>query len=190
MMLSILAESALRSLLLGSVVWVSLNLLRVRNPHLQMTSWVIVLMASLSMPLLMHWTTVTITVKELPVPPPDSLWSAAPPLPEPLRSLPLPDFVAPVAMQSEADPAIDWTIVATAIYAVIAGLLLLRLAVGLCLTWSLVRAAKPLREPWTADWRVRISSAIGGPVTFGSTILLPPQWNDWDIAEASGRARP
>jgi hypothetical protein len=34
MILSILAESALRSLLLGGVVWIGLNLLRVRNPHL------------------------------------------------------------------------------------------------------------------------------------------------------------
>ena len=38
MMLAILAESALRSLLLGSAVWVGLNLLRVRNPHVHMTT--------------------------------------------------------------------------------------------------------------------------------------------------------
>ena len=42
-MLAILAESALRSLLLGSIVWVGLNLLRVRNPHVHMTSWAMVL---------------------------------------------------------------------------------------------------------------------------------------------------
>jgi hypothetical protein len=28
---------------------------------------------------------------------------------------------------------------------------------------------------------VRVSNVIGGPVTFGSTILLPPQWVDWDL---------
>jgi hypothetical protein len=56
-MLAILGESALRSLLLGGVVWIGLYLLRVRNPHVQMTSWVMVLVASLSMPLLMHWIT-------------------------------------------------------------------------------------------------------------------------------------
>jgi len=53
MMLTVLAESALRSLILGSVVWIGLNLLRVRNPHVHMTSWVMVAVASLSMPLLM-----------------------------------------------------------------------------------------------------------------------------------------
>ncbi len=72
MILAILAESALRSLLLGGVVWIGLNLLRVRNPHLHMTSWIVVLAASLTMPLLMHWTTVTVTLQALPVPAPET----------------------------------------------------------------------------------------------------------------------
>ena len=68
-----------------------------------------------------------------------------------------------------------------AIYALVAGILLLRLAIGIYLTWRLACAAKPMRESWTANWRVRMSSVIGGPVTFGSTILLPPQCVDWDL---------
>src|SRR5438477_10626394 len=97
MILAMLAESALRSLVLGSVVWVGLNLLRVRNPHVQMTSWVVVLVASLSMPLLMHWTTVTVTLDPLPVPAPEDLWPAKGPVPEPLRSSLPPAFGNPVA---------------------------------------------------------------------------------------------
>ncbi|HTE97916.1 MAG TPA: M56 family metallopeptidase, partial [Bradyrhizobium sp.] len=69
----------------------------------------------------------------------------------------------------------------TAIYAFVAGMLLLRLAVGIFLTWRLVRAAKPIGEPWAANSNVRVSHVIGGPVTFGSTILLPPQYVDWDL---------
>ena len=42
-------------------MWIGLNLMRVRNPHVHMTCWAMVLVASLSMPLLMHWTTVTVT---------------------------------------------------------------------------------------------------------------------------------
>ncbi|MGZ3292958.1 MAG: hypothetical protein ACXU9D_06740 [Xanthobacteraceae bacterium] len=88
-MLTILAESALRSLILGSVVWIGLNLLRLRNPHVHMTSWVMVLLASLSMPLLMHWTVVGITTDALPAPAaenlwPENLWPAG--SAEPLRS--------------------------------------------------------------------------------------------------------
>ena len=180
-MLAILAESALRSLLLGSVVWIGLNLLRVRNPHVHMTSWVMVLVASLSMPLLMHWTTVSITLDALPVPAPENLWPARSPLPEPLRSsLPL-QLGMPVAARGGSYQAVNWLTVATAIYAFVAGMLLLRLAVGIYLTWHLARTARPMSEPWAANSDVRVSNVIGGPVTFGSTILLPSQCIDWDL---------
>ena len=181
MMLAILAESALRSLLLGSAVWVGLNLLRVRNPHVHMTCWVMVLVASLSIPLLMHWTTVTITLAPLPVPTPEHLWPANSPLPELLRSSPPPELGMPVAAHGGNYEAVNWLTLATAIYAFVAGMLLLRLAVGIFLTWRLVRAAKPISEPWAANSNVRVSHVIGGPVTFGSTILLPPQYVDWDL---------
>jgi beta-lactamase regulating signal transducer with metallopeptidase domain len=184
MMLAILAESALRCLILGSVVWIGLNLLRVRNPHVHMTSWVMVLVASLSMPLLMHWATVSVTLDALPVPATESLWPAnnplTDPLTEPLRSSLPSDPGMPVAISGASHAAVNWLAAATAIYAFVAGILLLRLAVGFYLTWRLVRAAKPMSEPWTADWSVRVSSVIAGPVTFGSTILLPPQCSDWD----------
>lgn len=183
-MLTILAESALRSLVLGSVVWIGLNLLRVRNPHVQMTSWVMVLVASLAMPLLMHWTTVTVTLDALPAPAPEALWPTNSPLTnpaEPLGSSLPPDPGMPAAPLGANYAAVNWLAVATAAYACVAGLLLLRLAVGFYLTWRLVRAAKPMSEPWTADWSVRVSNLIAGPVTFGSTILLPPQFSDWDV---------
>ena len=181
MMLAILAESALRSLLLGGVVWIGLNLLRVRNPHIHMTCWLMVLVASLSMPLLMHWATVSITLQASPVPPPQQLWPAPSPLPEAGPLLQPLDPGVPVAAHAGNYHTVNWPAVATAVYAIVAGMLLLRLALGLALTWRLVRAARPLRAPWTANWRVRVSDAIGGPVTFGSTILLPPQCIDWDF---------
>jgi hypothetical protein len=184
-MLAVLAESALRSLVLGSVVWVGLNLLRVRNPHVHMTSWVLVLVASLSMPLLMHWTTVTVPLDPLPVPSPENLWPTRTLLPEPL-SEPLPLSLPsqsdiPGAARGEIYKAFDWRVFATAIYAIVAGTLLLRLAMGICLTWRLTRSAKPIVEPWAKAVDVRVSEAISGPVTFGSTILLPPQYIEWDV---------
>jgi beta-lactamase regulating signal transducer with metallopeptidase domain len=180
-MLAILAESALRSLILGSVVWVGLNLLRVRNPHVHMTSWVMVLIASLAMPLLMHWTTVTITLDPLPVPTPENLSPAKGSLPESLlSSLPSELGVASPVRRANSQ-AFNWWALATAIYAFVAGMLLLRLAIGVHLTWRLVRAAKPVAASWAANSDVRVSNAVGGPVTFGSTILLPPQYIDWDL---------
>src|SRR5450756_647733 len=117
MLIAALAESALRSLLLGGVVWIGLNLLRVRNPHLHMTSWVMVLVASLSMPLLMHWTVVSITLDALPVPTPEKLWPASYPLPEPLRAVPTPELGMPAAVRSANEQVFNWLALATAIYA-------------------------------------------------------------------------
>ena len=176
MILAILAELALRSLLLGGAVWIGLNLLRVRNPHVHMTSWIVVLAASLAMPLLMRWTTVTVTLQALPMSAPEDFWPANPALPE--SQLPL-DTVAPAAAAA-SHTAFNWLGFATAVYAIVAGMLLFRLAVGVFLTWRLARAATPISESWTGGWRVRISDLIGGPVTFASTILLPPHYRDWD----------
>lgn len=183
MILAILAESALRSLLLGGVVWIGLNLFRVRNPHIHMTCWVAVLGASLAMPLLMHWTTVTVTLKALPLPVAERFWPASPAL-EPLNSSLLPEpALQPDAVAAPAAShwTIDWVLIATTVYAVIAGMLLFRIAIGVFLTWRILRAAAPLDEPWTGGWRVRVSHLVGGPVTFGSTILLPPHYRDWDV---------
>src|SRR5882724_3755603 len=184
MMLAIVAESALRSLLLGGAVCIGLHLLRVRNPHVQMTAWVMVLLASLSMPLLMHWTTVTIALHPSPVPAPDNLWPAQIPFPEPPHeSLPSDLGALGVSGTARAEnvASVNWWAVATAFYASVTAMLLLRLAVGIRLTWRLVSAATPIRESWAANADVRVSDAIGGPVTFGSTILLPPQCIDWDL---------
>jgi beta-lactamase regulating signal transducer with metallopeptidase domain len=186
-MLAILAESALRSLLLGGVVWIGLHLLRARNPHVQMTCWVMVLLASLSMPLLMHWTTVTVTVLSSPpparenIPPAGSISPDHTPLLEPSRSLPPAEPVAAGPARGVPHEAVNWWAVATVIYAFVAGMLLLRLAVGLHLTWRLVRAARPIREPWTSGTDVRVSDVVGGPVAFGSTVLLPSHYVDWDL---------
>jgi hypothetical protein len=180
-MLQILAESALRSFLLGSTVWIGLNLLCVRNPHVQMTSWAMVLIASLSMPLLMHWTTVTITLESAAVPIPEKLWSSETPLPESLNSSMPSALRIPGVARGGREEAVNWWNLAAAIYALVSAVLLLRLALGVYLTWGLVRAAKPIREPWAANLNVRVSNVIGGPVTFGSIILLPSHYVEWDL---------
>ena len=180
-MLAILAESALRSFLLGSIVWVGLNLLRMQNPHVQMTSWAMVLIASLSMPLLIHWMTVTITLEPSAVPTPEKLWPSGIPLPEPLSSSIPSDLQIRSMAGGGKEAAINWWGVGAVIYLLVSAVLLLRIALGVYLTWRLVRAAKPIREPWAANSNVRVSNVIGGPVTFGSTILLPPQCMEWDL---------
>ena len=43
------------ALVLGSVVWAGLHLLRVKNPHVHMTSWAVVLLASCLPLLVTSW---------------------------------------------------------------------------------------------------------------------------------------
>ncbi|MGL3107685.1 M56 family metallopeptidase [Bradyrhizobium sp. BR 1432] len=179
-MIATLAEAALRSFVLGGIVWFGLTLFRVRNPHVHMTAWVVVLLASLAMPFVMHWPTLTITRPPVPMPAPDDF------LPADLSMLELPQPSLPVASGAAIVPpagsglSINWWLVATIIYAGVTACLLLRLMIGLCLTWRMARAAAPMKGTELIAADVRISRDVGGPVTFGSTILVPPQFAGWD----------
>src|SRR5262249_48994197 len=140
-MLALLAESALRSLLLGAAVWLGLKLLRVRNPHVLMTAWTLVLAASLAMPALMRLVTGTVPGAP-PAPPAEIVWpieAIAPALPE-SRPQPVPPSageqaaaahdaaLTPLAVHpaSSARSQVDWRSLATGVYLLIGGLLLLR----------------------------------------------------------------
>ncbi|MEZ2143906.1 M56 family metallopeptidase [Bradyrhizobium sp. DN5] len=179
-MIATLAEAALRSFVLGGIVWFGLTLFRVRNPHVHMTAWVVVLLASLAMPFVMHWPTLTITRPPVPMPAPDDF------LPADLSMLELPQPSLPVASGAAIVPpagsglSINWWLVATIIYAGVTACLLLRLMIGLCLTWRMARAAAPMKGAQLIAADVRVSRDVGGPVTFGSTILVPPQFAGWD----------
>jgi beta-lactamase regulating signal transducer with metallopeptidase domain len=199
-MLALLIESALRLLLLGGAVWLGLKLFRVRNPHVQMTVWSVVLIASLAMPLFMHCVTVPLPASPSPAPLARLVGASADFAPAVLSPLPVleasrPSTGAAPAPQPMLQPtapaphpghtarALDWRLAATAIYLAVAAVLLSRLLVGLALTWRLARSARPIAEAWAAGFNVRVSDAVGVPVTFGSTILLPPEYAQWDRAK-------
>ncbi|BAM90222.1 hypothetical protein S58_42360 [Bradyrhizobium oligotrophicum S58] len=176
-MLAVLAEAALRTVLLGSVVGLGLWLCRVRHPQLQMTAWLVVLLASLAMPLAMHWTTVTITVQPATAPAGPPVWLPDEAVLSAATPAPLPANAADARVRpSEAATTVTPLMVATLVYLAVAGFLLLRLAIGMILTWRLVRNAEPL----PGSPKLRLSAAIASPVTIGSTILVPAQWRSWD----------
>ncbi len=194
------------SLVLEAWVWVGLNLLRIRNPHVHMTSWVLVLVASLAMPLLdaLDHGDHHPGRAAAGAPAPDHLWPTDVPLPDTAGAAFPPDVGAALATPDAPHQSainaiainainrhhprtINWWTLATAIYLIVAGLLLLRLGhrhrPGFL-------AAGPRRKvdrrasfddslldpPTTAN--VRVSPIICGPVTFGSTILLP-RYTEW-----------
>src|SRR5262249_13804756 len=166
-MLVVLVESALRSLALGGIVWLGLTLLRVRNPHAQMTAWIVVLAASLAMPLLMDRVTLTIPADPPPSPVIEAISVLSGPLSEVVEP-PAPGFepaVAPATAPTTVAPAplspaidtprapvaaaFDWRGLATGVYFLVASVLMLRLAIGILLTWRMARDAVPIRESWT-----------------------------------------
>lgn len=161
-MIPLLLEAAARSLVLGVVVWLALWLLRPRNPHLQKTIWIAVLIASLAMPF--------------------ALWARMAP------SFDMPTYIITLT-QSMSDSAQAAPIsglqgllgAATAVYGLVATALLIRFAIGWFATWRIRRSAIPLAQAGES-LDVRVSPRVASPATFGSTILLPSSSVDWDEA--------
>ncbi|MBV9562415.1 MAG: M56 family metallopeptidase [Bradyrhizobium sp.] len=192
-MLLHLVEAALRSLALGGTVWLALSLLRIERPQTRMSAWTVVLIGSLAMPITMHWMTVSMPIRapassEAAIAP---VTSAAPaPATQLLsESMSVPPAAADAGVAAQlprspasspaAVPATNWQALAIGIYLAVGGAFLLRLAIGLVLTFRLLRRSRRLDAEWAAGSDVRICVPIATPVTFGSTILLPAQCLDW-----------
>ena len=201
-MLGLLLEAAFRSFLLGGGLWLGLKLLRVRSPQAKMTIWTVALMACLAMPVVMNW-------RQAPIP---AVWplrasffaigiigpaasETAPLVDKTTESLPdalaspsthtgdSRDGSAPVGGRKLFSSKVFAKDIAVGVYVVVGGALLARLLLGVGLTWRLLRQAEPVAGDWTAGWDVRLSHAVGAPVTFGSTIVLPAQCLGWSPAK-------
>jgi len=65
-MMSIILESAARTLLLAVATWTALRLLRVRHVIAQKTAWTLVLAAAIAMPFLMRWRLIKVSSVAIP----------------------------------------------------------------------------------------------------------------------------
>jgi hypothetical protein len=179
-MLELLADAALRSIVLGGGAW--LGLMRVRNPQVRMTAWSVVLIVSMAMPVLTPWMRVTIPADEpsarlVKIAWTDVPWVAprAPTAAErPAVAASEPDAVIPAPPR-----AVDWRLLATGVYVFVGSAMMLRSLIGLMLMWHVVRAARPAGDDWAAGADVRVSDIVAVPVTFASTILLPSASAGW-----------
>jgi BlaR1 peptidase M56/Domain of unknown function (DUF3471) len=183
MMLEALVGAALRALLLACLVELGLRMLRVRHAQLQLAAWTAVLLASLAMPVLQGYALVTVPVADY--------WPKTTAANLPIADTPIVPTRVPVTPAVVADmPAIsapvhhqfDWRLWLTAGYLIVAGALLLRLAVGAVLSWKLLRESIPVTDSWAAGSRVRASDAITAPVTVGGSIVLPADCCRWSAA--------
>ncbi len=169
MMLETVAEAALRAFGLIAVFWLLLAALRIRDSRVQSAAWRAALVASLLMPLLMQVVVIPIGTVD-----PHSALLALPVV----KAAPV-EAAAVGATAPAAPVALSWLAVAWWIYLAVAAFFVLRLVMGLVLTWRMTRTAEPIREAWTNGLDARTSTATSVPVTFGSTVLLPKDYVDW-----------
>jgi TonB family protein len=156
-MLTVLIESALRSLLLGAMVWALLRVLRVRNPHVAGLAWKGVLAGALLMPVVMQWTAMTVPIAGVS-------WST----------------IEVLGGAGPASESTSWSTAALVTYLVIAGALSLKYLASFVARWKWARNARPYTGARARDFDVRVSPSVRTPATFGSVVLVPEDFVSWE----------
>jgi beta-lactamase regulating signal transducer with metallopeptidase domain len=192
-----LLDASVRSLVVALAVGLLLAVMRVRSSALRHLAWLAVVVAMLSMPVLTR-----LTPSLLVVSPPAFISSMKTPVvaaPEQRRSIPqtvstvrgavqtaarMPSAPSPLSMPPAAVDARSLTLtnLVTGLYAVVCGILILRLGLALSAMARLRRGARPVdaQRPGWGD--VLESPSVVAPVTIGfffPRIVLPPAWRTW-----------
>jgi beta-lactamase regulating signal transducer with metallopeptidase domain len=206
---SVLGESAVRSLALALAVWVVLRLLRVQHARIAKRAWTAVLVLALAMPALvaLHIPSVSFTAlwstpRTVIVTAPPAISAAyavspatfdnsaaltqAPAQFENLAPAVAPTIPVPAALRGAPAPVrhIAWWQIGLAAYLAITALLLFRVLLGLALAARLWRRAQSFATSQT-DIPVRLSVELRSPATVGHGILLPLEAIEWDDAALS-----
>ncbi len=203
---SVLGESAVRSLALALAVAVVLRLLRVQHARIAKRAWTAVLILALAMPALValhipsfSFTPLWATPQTIIVAPPTSAFQSHVAVPASVRIQQTPaspadlppaaTLSAPVPRELQGPPTpvqhafrhIALWQVGFAAYLAITTLLLIRVLLGLTLAGRLWRRAQPFASSET-DLPVRLSVDLRSPATVGHGILLPLEAVGWDDA--------
>lgn len=185
-MMLLILEAAARALALALLTGALLWVLRVKNVAVQRLAWSVVLLAAFAMPAFMRFPWAPAAMQWRParfapkVEAPAAPVSYTPPAITDLRlttaraANSVPIQPRPVARHIRITPA-----VLLAVYCAIAGLLTLRLLVGLVSAFALWRRATPLAVIASPRLNVRSSSEVVSPVTIGSGIVLPDSYRSW-----------
>ena len=205
---SVLGESAVRSLALALAVWVVLRLLRVQHARIAKRAWTAVLILALAMPALVALHIPSVSVTALWSAPRTVILTAPPAIPSanamtreaaasfavthlPVQSEDLAPAVSstipvPAALRGAPAPVrhIAWWQIGFAAYLAITALLLFRVLLGLVLAARLWRRAQSFATTET-DLPVRLSMDLRSPATVGHGILLPLEAIEWEDAALS-----
>jgi hypothetical protein len=186
----VLLEAALRTLIMGAVIFAALRLLRIHQVRAQRIAWLLALLGALAMPALVNWHVGPRLLPEMPAYP----WAHPA-----LRDSRPPEQAAPwaapggahrvelAALGGEYQPAplrpshlADVFSYAAAVYAAVAAILLLRLFLGLAFALRLRNLAQRTLFRFYPYADIRVSAKLLSPVTIASSVLLPADYSSWD----------
>ncbi|HEY0749262.1 MAG TPA: M56 family metallopeptidase [Steroidobacteraceae bacterium] len=213
MSIHLLLEAALRSLIMGAIILASLHIMRIAQVRARRTAWLLALLGALAMPVLVGAQIGPRLLPEITLAKAPEALESAPWIPrEQFIEIPAQVQVAVASreqitkVQRARVPLLQTlTSVAEVGYGSIAGVLLLRLCIGLSFAFRLRNAARRLHQDRVALDRValdrvaldpvgpyrviaqfdpaldvRSSARITTPVTIGSSVLLPEGYPAWD----------
>lgn len=178
MILALLAGCAVRSTLLGLIVGGALAIFRIRRPETRMASWSVVLLVAIATPALIPWLRISLP---LPAPQSSAIWTNAHPSARTEAAIDLPQIpvTAPAVPLKTHWRYGDWRLWMTVLYAAGAAAMLMRIAFGVILTLLLTRDARFLKDQEGKRLKIRESTVLKSPATFGSTIFLPSDYRTW-----------
>jgi beta-lactamase regulating signal transducer with metallopeptidase domain len=204
----LLLEAAVRSLVMGAIILVALRLMRIEHVRARRTAWLLALAGALAMPVLVSAQigprllpdlgTITPSVQTVT----PSATSATQPETQAPRAVygdyrgPLTDshtgMIQDTPVRSTASTIEDnrdgVRVVDAAVslavfgYCVVAAVLTLRLCAGVGFALRLRNRAERIIFPFDPELDVRTSAQVASPVTIGSSVLLPIDYNSWDGA--------
>ncbi len=164
-----LAEWSIRAAVLAGAVGALLWAARIKDAHIKLTAWTIVLIATLLMPFVAPLMPgISISVPRFLAQSRD-----VKPQAQPAFEIP-PVHRLNTAPRKTLSP--DWTDIAAGLWLLTALTMLSRLLLGLRLSARLMRSSRPIED------RIRESELVRVPITVGvirPVVILPSDWRDW-----------
>jgi beta-lactamase regulating signal transducer with metallopeptidase domain len=183
----LLLEAALRSLVMGAIVFVVLRVMRIDQVRARRTAWLLALVGALAMPALVGAQIGPRLLPDIAAGPQAATVPREPFVPlttssnERRAAEPQAPLIAP---DQDQGAEFSGAVLSLAMigYCAVAAVLSLRLCAGVGLALRLRNQAERVIFPFDPELDVRISSRIVTPVTIGSSVLLPGGYGSWEGA--------
>jgi beta-lactamase regulating signal transducer with metallopeptidase domain len=186
----LLIEAALRSLIMGALVYAALRLLRIHQVRARRAAWLLALAGALAMPALVAARIGPPLLPDIAVlraPPAaqpgkaQSTGKAAIPRVEPIMSA-APSGSGPADSNGRSHGARLMSgalLGAMVIYVIGAYIFLLRLIVGVAVALRLRSQSERTTLRFGSQADIRVSSRVAAPMTIASSVLLPSTYSSW-----------